>query len=68
MNQNFQFIQAKDKNDLKRFYPIMKELRPHLSFDDYILAYNEAHKRDEYEIVAIEAGRKIPGRSLRVIS
>ena len=51
---NFQFIKAKDKNDLERFYPIMKELRPHLTFEDYISIYDEAHTSDGYEIVAIE--------------
>ena len=51
---SFQFIKAKDKNDLERFYPIMKELRPHLTFEDYISIYDEAHTSDGYEIVAIE--------------
>lgn len=59
MNQNFQFIKANDRDDLERFYPVMKELRPHLSFDDYISIYNEAHKSDGYEIVAIEENGKV---------
>jgi GNAT superfamily N-acetyltransferase len=41
-------------NDLERCYPIMKELRPHLSFEDYVSIYNESHKADGYQIVAIE--------------
>jgi GNAT superfamily N-acetyltransferase len=41
-------------NDLERCYPIVKELRPYLSFDDYISIYNESHKADGYQIVAIE--------------
>jgi GNAT superfamily N-acetyltransferase len=40
--------------DFKRCYPVMKELRPHLHYDDYITIYNESHQRDGYEIVAIE--------------
>ncbi|WP_413612748.1 GNAT family N-acetyltransferase [Bdellovibrio sp. HCB-110] len=45
---------VKGKTDLERCYPIMKELRPHLSFEEYIAIYNEAHIADGYEIVAIE--------------
>lgn len=45
---------VKSENDLQRCYPVMKELRPHLSFDDYILIYNESHLADGYEIVAVE--------------
>jgi GNAT superfamily N-acetyltransferase len=40
--------------DLKRCYPVMKELRPHLEYEDYITIYQESHKRDGYEIAAIE--------------
>lgn len=45
---------VKSKEDLKRCYPVMKELRPHLSFEDYISIYEVAHSADGYEIVAIE--------------
>lgn len=45
---------VKKKVDLERCYPVMKELRPHLSFEDYISIYEESHKADGYEIIAIE--------------
>lgn len=45
---------VKNKNELERCYPVMKELRPQLSFDDYISIYNESHTADGYEIVAVE--------------
>lgn len=45
---------AKSRGDLERCYPVMKELRPHLSFDDYISIYNESHSADGYEVVAVE--------------
>ena len=45
---------VKNKNDLERCYPVMKELRPHLSFEDYIAIYNDSHATDGYEIVALE--------------
>lgn len=45
---------VKDKKDLERCYPIMKELRPHLSYDAYLSIYEESHAADGYEIVALE--------------
>ena len=38
--------------DLEVVFPIIKELRPHLSFTNYTFLISEASKRDEYEIVA----------------
>src|SRR5690242_9881296 len=43
-----------NETDLKRCYPVIKELRPHLSLDEYIEIYNQAHAADGYEIVALE--------------
>jgi GNAT superfamily N-acetyltransferase len=48
-----------DKNDLERCYPVMKELRPHLSYEDYISIYEESKAADGYQIVAIEQDDKI---------
>lgn len=45
---------VQNAGDLERCYPVMKELRPHLSFEDYISIYNESHEADGYEIVALE--------------
>lgn len=53
-NMDKRTFTVKDKTDLERCYPVMKELRPHLSFEDYISIYNESHIADGYEIVAIE--------------
>jgi len=50
---------VKSKNDLERCYPVMKELRPHLSFADYLSIYDQSHASDGYEIVAIEDGGRI---------
>jgi ribosomal protein S18 acetylase RimI-like enzyme len=50
---------VKSKIDLERCYPVMKELRPHLSFEEYISIYNESHSADGYEIVAIEDNGQI---------
>lgn len=45
---------AKNRHDLERFYPVMKELRQDLSFSDYLQTYENAYAADGYEIVALE--------------
>ena len=45
--------------DLERCFPVIKELRPHLSFEDYVRIYEQAHKHDAYQLVAIEDGKNI---------
>ena len=47
------------RTDLERCYLVIKELRPHLSFDEFISVYDESHSSDGYELVAIEEGEKI---------
>lgn len=47
-------VVARTKLDLERCFPIIKELRPNLSLNDYMSIYEQAHKDDGYEIVAIE--------------
>lgn len=54
-----QIFTVSSKNDLERCYPVMKELRPHLSFENYLSIYNESHVADGYQIVAIESERQI---------
>lgn len=50
---------VKTNEDLERCYPILLELRPHLSFADYLSIYQESHTANGYEIVAIEVDEKI---------
>lgn len=45
---------AQSKSDLERCYPVLKELRTHLSFADFMSIYEQAHRSDGYELVAIE--------------
>lgn len=61
MTNNLSFVKAnaKDQNDLKRFYPVMKELRKDLSIDDYLTICARAHEADGYEIVAIEDNSRV---------
>jgi GNAT superfamily N-acetyltransferase len=44
--------------DFEAVFPVILELRPGLTFDDYSSLIAEAKKRDEYEIVAIFEGPK----------
>ncbi len=58
MNQYSQFT-VKNKSELERCFPIMKELRPHLNLEDYISIYEEAHQKDGYEILALEQDKNV---------
>lgn len=59
---SYQFIRAKDKNDLERFYPVMKELRKDLSYSDDLLnesALTSAIISFRFKIKKIEAKFKL---------
>ncbi len=45
-------ITAKNSTDLESFYPLIHELRPHLSLSEFIDIYHHAHKNDQYELTA----------------
>lgn len=47
------------KEDLERCYPVIKELRPHLSYEEYLNIYEQSQKSDGYELVAIEENHQI---------
>lgn len=49
----------KNHDDLKRSFSVIKELRPHLSLTDFLFLYEQSHKNDGYEIVAIEEDGEI---------
>jgi GNAT superfamily N-acetyltransferase len=42
-----------DKNELETVFPIIKELRTHLSFSDFIFLYEQAKQSDDYKVVGI---------------
>ena len=50
---------VKKSEDLERCFPVMKELRPHLSYDEFISIYQDLQKSDGYELVAFEKGEQI---------
>lgn len=57
--EKYQVIKAKDQNDLKRFYPVMKELRKDLALSDYLVICELAKATSGYGMVAIEENRQI---------
>ena len=52
-------IFIKTAADLERCFPIVKELRPNLKFEDFLSIYQDAHDSDGFELVAIENDGKI---------
>jgi ribosomal protein S18 acetylase RimI-like enzyme len=48
-------------NDLEKTFPLMKELRPHLSLEDYLSTYRDAHRESQYTIAALEENHQILG-------
>ena len=50
---------VRNEADLERCYTIIQELRPHLSYQEYLAIYADSHKADGYEIVAIEEGGRV---------
>lgn len=53
------FFTVKTEQQLKECFPVLKELRPHLSFEEYVDIYNQAHDSDGYEIVAIRKNNEV---------
>ena len=50
---------ARSGPDLERCFPVMAELRPHLDLRSYLDFYQDAHRADGYEIVAIEEAGEV---------
>ncbi|MEA9357411.1 GNAT family N-acetyltransferase [Bacteriovorax sp. PP10] len=42
---------AKTPSDLESFYPLLTELRTHLTYENFLDTYHHAHKNDQYELV-----------------
>jgi GNAT superfamily N-acetyltransferase len=57
--EKYKFVKACSILDLKRFYPLMQELRNNLTYQNFLDIYQSAHLHDGYEIVAIESKNEI---------
>lgn len=53
MSQNKPII-IKDQQQLEKCFLVLKELRPHLDKESYLNIYENAHRMDDYNIIAIE--------------
>ncbi len=47
-------IIIKDQQQLEKCFLVLKELRPHLDKESYLNIYENAHRMDDYNIIAIE--------------
>lgn len=47
-------LESNDPKKLTEFYELLKELRPHLTFDAFRQTFNEAEKTSGYKMVGIE--------------
>lgn len=52
--QDSKFVKIQNREELERCFPVLKELRPHLSEQEYLEIYRHAHAMDGYEILALE--------------
>jgi len=57
--QKSKIVKIQNREELERCFPVMKELRPHLSEQEYLEIYRHAHAMDGYEIVALEQSGQI---------
>ncbi|MBC7457632.1 MAG: hypothetical protein H7235_05095, partial [Bdellovibrionaceae bacterium] len=56
---NLQLNIINTPENLKRYFPILKELRPHLEYQAFADIYQHAHEADGYEIVGLEKDGQI---------
>lgn len=52
-------IKVKNQDELERCFSVMKELRPHLSKEEYLSIFQAAQHEGQYEILALEEDNKI---------
>lgn len=59
---------AQTPADFEAIFPVMHELRPHLSFQDYTQLIEFAAKRDEYQLVgAFQSERCVGAMGMRIL-
>jgi len=61
MNPTHSIRELSTSADLEMTYPVMNELRPHLSFQDFISIYEEARQKDQYTLVGIFQDQELAG-------
>lgn len=53
------FIAFTDEKDGHRFYHLLIQLRPHLSYEEFQRIYFEANKADGYQLVGLEENNEL---------
>ena len=49
------------ENELQLCFPVMQELRTHLTFENFLLLYTQAHEHEGYKIITARKNKKIVG-------
>lgn len=52
-------IKKVTEENLPKAFIVLKELRPHLSFEEFIVIYEQSQKNDEYELAAVYKDQSI---------
>ena len=49
-----QIVLMRSQSELEQVYPLMKELRPHITLENFLTIYHQSHKTTGYEIAALK--------------
>lgn len=52
--QTSHIVVIKSQNDLEQVFSLMKELRPHITLQNFLDIYDQSHKTTGYEIAALK--------------
>lgn len=54
-----QIVVIQSQSELEQVYPLMKELRPHITLQNFLDIYQQSHKTTGYEIAALKQDNQI---------
>jgi len=54
-----QIVIMRSQSELEQAYPLMKELRPHITLQNFLDTYYQSHKTTGYEIAALKHDNQI---------
>lgn len=55
----FQFVEIKTDQQLKDAFVVLKELRPHLTFENFLKIYHEAQQEGQYTILGLFSEQRL---------
>jgi hypothetical protein len=56
---DYSLITLKEARDYQRFFDLLKDMRTHLSFEEFQKRFNEVRKADNYTMIGIEENDQI---------